>query len=50
MVKMNVGEPKVSEVQGVVVHDLLEVRLRVIVYYYNTIALDYKEQENNLEK
>ena len=32
--KMNVGEPKVSKVQGAAIHDLLEVRLqnyRVIV-------------------
>ena len=27
-VKMNVGEPKVSEVQSTTVHDQLEVRLR----------------------
>ena len=25
---MNMGEPKVSEVQGTAVHDLLEIRLR----------------------
>ena len=27
-VKMNMGEPKISKVQGAAVHDLLEVRLR----------------------
>ena len=27
-VKMNVGETKISKVQGAAVHDLLEVRLR----------------------
>ena len=27
-VKMNVGEPKVSEVKSAVIHDQLEVRLR----------------------
>ena len=27
-VKMNVGDPKISEVQGAAIHDLLEVRFR----------------------
>ena len=41
---MNMGEPKISKVQGAAVHDLLEVRLRNYrVIVASTIVLDYRE-------
>ena len=42
-VKMNVGEPKISKIQGATVHDLLEVRLRKLSSDCSTIVLDYRE-------
>ena len=42
--EMNMGEPKISKVQGPAIHDLLEVRLRSYrVIVASTIVLDYRE-------
>ena len=43
--KMNVGDSKVSEVQGTAIHDLLEVRLRNYraICMHSMLILDYRE-------
>ena len=49
--KMNVGEQKVSKVQGTVVHDQLEVSNALkLSNDCSLIVLDSREQENQLVK